>query len=138
MNYFNLTDYCLTKQSKLCPDKAAFIFVDETSIIKQVSYSEFYQNVASCAKQLRLLKVSTDSKMLIHSVKNYEFFVLYFAAIAANITVIAALKDLTSVDIELIAEQSQPEFLYQSKALGACHDLGQSLIQLSEAHAEND
>lgn len=122
---FNLTEYCLHKNSKDHSNKIALIFVQEDKSKNFLTYMDLYSRIISLAHLLKDENLPKSSRVLIRLENSLEYTILFFASIAAGLVPVPLSPRLTKVEVDFIINDSSPSLIFYSKKL----ELSESVIQ---------
>ncbi len=127
----NIAYQCLYPHAQALPGKAALLFVDQAGVEQQWTYGELYEAVARLATGLRSLGHAKGTRLVIRSLKNSDFVILYFAALAVGWVPISSLSNLSGEEEQFTLEDSQASFFYQQPDIALAIDVPANCQQLS-------
>jgi acyl-coenzyme A synthetase/AMP-(fatty) acid ligase len=108
----NLTQYCLEQSVKTNPTKPAIIEVYAIDKYKVYAYQDLYQQILNVAQSFYAMKLPKGSHVLIRTVKNVDFLIVYFAAMAAGLVPIATMPELKEIELQGIVDSANPALFY--------------------------
>ncbi len=113
VNFLNITEYCLAPGLTKSPEKTALILVDAPGQYQAFSFKEIYQSVCNLTVGLQSLQLSQGSVVVMQAPVNYDFFILFLAAIAAGLVPVVLLADQPDAETNFILNHSQAKAFFE-------------------------
>ncbi|OGT49910.1 MAG: hypothetical protein A3F17_06460 [Gammaproteobacteria bacterium RIFCSPHIGHO2_12_FULL_41_15] len=128
----NIAQYCLENNAKRHPDKTALIIVHQIGDEERWTYRAVYLAISQLSAGLKSLDYPAGSRFVIRANKDFNFIILYFAALAASLVPIASLSELTSSEVLHIIRDSEAVLYYEASELALSLPLPTTCTLLSE------
>lgn len=132
--FFNITEECFKGKPF---DKIALILLHDVDEAHSWSYGEMYEKIEKLSTGLSKLRLKPFSRILIRSENNFDFFLLYFAAMHASLVPCVLDPTQTKHELLLSIQEAKPLLYYESNGLALNPVLPKYCRKLTEADLED-